>query len=90
MAHTRPASSNLQLCAPQETQIREWHSSRGYFIRCFRASFYYWCTATAVGYEARAQRGRALRRIRLRSCHKALACWFSCVEQVRRVELLVP
>ena len=72
-------------CAPQETQVREWHSSRGHFIRCFRASFYYWCTATAVGYEARAQRGRALRRIRLRSCHKALVCWFSCIEQVCRV-----
>ena len=62
--------------------MREWHGRRAYFVRRFRASFYSWCTATAVMYEARAQRGRAVHRLRLRCCRKALTSWISSTAQV--------
>lgn len=65
--------------AMHQTKVSDFTSRRAHFFRRFRASFYLWVMVTAVMYEARSQRAKALRRMRLRTCHNALCSWMHCV-----------
>ena len=70
----------------QHVKVSEFASRRAHFVRVFRASFYLWRMATAVMYEARAQRAKALRRIILHACRQAFSSWIYCVEKARKLE----
>jgi len=63
-----------------QTKVTAFQTCHAHFVRRFRASFYLWKLLTAVMYEARAQRCKALRRMRYRICRRALCCWTQCVD----------